>query len=204
MIDEHKTPAAAEFHDHMAHVYWKQEERGRQRMRWLNSITASTDTNLSKLQEMVKDGEPGVPQSATSQCRTWLRDWTTACRIVWSPAVRLTAAGSEDSFTQSQFPSEAPCPCSPGSGYIKMTPRLEPCPSRLCHSQNQPNFLAIERRNRIEKERKLLTRVLKKLMMELSSAWVSLGASSCSGSPGTERLTAGTSCPPFPSPSAKS
>ena len=31
--------------------------RGRQRMRWLDSITDSVDMNLSKLQEIVKDRE---------------------------------------------------------------------------------------------------------------------------------------------------
>ena len=31
--------------------------RGRQRMKWLNGITDAMDVNLSKLQEMVKDGE---------------------------------------------------------------------------------------------------------------------------------------------------
>ena len=32
-----------------------QRRRGRQRMRWLDSITDSTDMNLSKLQQIVED-----------------------------------------------------------------------------------------------------------------------------------------------------
>ena len=31
--------------------------RGKQRMRWLDSITGTIDTNLSKLREIVKDRE---------------------------------------------------------------------------------------------------------------------------------------------------
>ena len=44
--------------------------RGQQRMTWLDGITDSTDVNLSKLQEIVKDRKPGVLQFMRSQSQT--------------------------------------------------------------------------------------------------------------------------------------
>ena len=49
--------------------------RGQQRMRWLDGITNSMAMSLSKHQEMVKEGKPGVLQSMGSQRIRY--DWET-------------------------------------------------------------------------------------------------------------------------------
>ena len=54
------------------------QQRGRQRMRWLDGITDSMDGSWSKLQGIVKDRKAwcaAVPEITKS--RTWLSDWTT-------------------------------------------------------------------------------------------------------------------------------
>ena len=48
--------------------------RGQQRVRWLDSITDSTDMKLSKLQEIVRTGKPGMLQFTGLQSQTQLSD----------------------------------------------------------------------------------------------------------------------------------
>ena len=81
---------------YFGHLMWREKDlmvgkiegnrrRGWHRMRWLDSITDSTDMSLSKLQEIVKDREACcAADRGIEKSETQLSDWTTTTEEVLS------------------------------------------------------------------------------------------------------------------------
>ena len=100
-----------QYFGHLIYWFWERlraegrRRRRPQKMRWLNSLTNSTDMNLSKLREMVKDGEGSLaccsPWSLKESDMTeWLNNNNP--KTTWA----ASGGGTGQSKTRELFPIE--------------------------------------------------------------------------------------------------
>ena len=108
--------------------YWVKRRRGHQRMKWLDGITDSMDTNLSQLQDIVEDrGAWRAAVHGVTKSWTWLSNWTRmgwkaksfpfpfSFKFPWGSFVRtsdrgnLVRRGIQSHFLKYLIPSASPC-----------------------------------------------------------------------------------------------
>ena len=97
--------------------------RGWQKMRWLDSITDSIDTNLNKLWEIVKDREDWCPTvHGVIEGQTQLGDWTRTTKLSACPGPSVAAheACPGSAFLGSRCATGQPHPLSATSHTLHM------------------------------------------------------------------------------------